>query len=97
MALPAAWGPLLRLPVIVAPMFLVSGPELVVAAVNAGMIGTFPSLNCRSATELDIWLDRVEQQRRPDAPPYAVNLVVHRSNARLDADLQIVVARPFRS
>ncbi|WP_242652999.1 NAD(P)H-dependent flavin oxidoreductase [Intrasporangium flavum] len=79
----------LRLPVVAAPMFLVSGPELVVAAARAGILGAFPTQNCRTAAELDGWLAQVAAGVG-DAP-WAVNLVTHSSNARLAADLELVV------
>jgi len=85
----------LRLPVIGAPMFIVSNPALVVAQCTAGIIGAFPSLNPRAPERLDGWLEEITQAlaahdaRHPDRPaaPYAVNLVVHRSNPRLMEDL----------
>lgn len=79
----------LRLPVVAAPMFLVSGPELVVAAARAGILGAFPTQNCRTAEELDAWLGRVAAGA--GGAPWAVNLVTHRSNGRLAADLELVV------
>lgn len=79
----------LRLPLIAAPMFLVSGVELVAAACRAGVIGAFPTANCRSAEELDRWLDDIALRLRdaPGAAPYAPNLIVHRSNPRVAEDL----------
>lgn len=93
MALPADLAGRLRLPVIAAPMFLVSGPELVAATTKAGVIGAFPTLNCRSTEDLGTWLDMIEARQRPEHAPHAVNLIVHRSNARLDADLKLIVER----
>ncbi len=89
----------LRLPVISAPMFLVSGPKLVTAACKAGIVGTFPALNQRSTEGFDEWLTDIEaelaefKQANPDAPcgPYGVNLIVHRSNPRVQADLEVCV------
>lgn len=79
----------LRLPVIVAPMFLVSGPDLVIAAGRAGLIGGFPSINARSAEELEGWLSRIE--RELDGAPYAVNLIVRNAgDARSEADLTLI-------
>lgn len=68
----------LRLPVIVAPMFLVSGPELTIAACKAGVMGSFPSANARSAEDFEAWLQQIEAvlSTVPDAAPYAVNLIV---------------------
>lgn len=80
-----------RLPVIAAPMFLVSGPELVIAACNAGITGTFPALNQRTTEGFAEWLDQVTGSITDDAP-YGVNLIVHRSNPRMRADLDVCVA-----
>ena len=85
----------LRLPVIGAPMFIVSGPELVIAQCKAGIVGSFPALNARPQSQLDEWLHRITEELaawdrdHPDQPaaPFAVNQIVHRSNERLEADL----------
>ena len=85
----------LRLPIIGSPLFIVSGPELVIAQCKAGIVGSFPALNARPATMLDEWLHRITEELaahnrdHPDRPaaPFAVNQIVHRSNDRLDADL----------
>ncbi|WP_144636481.1 NAD(P)H-dependent flavin oxidoreductase [Bordetella genomosp. 13] len=90
-----------RLPVIGAPMFLVSGPDLVVAQCAAGVVGTFPSLNARPQEQLHQWLGRIEdglaaaRQARPGVPvaPYGVNLVVHPTNPRWQGDLAICAER----
>lgn len=87
----------LRLPVIGAPMFIVSNPALVIAQCTAGIIGAFPSLNPRAPERLDLWLTQISEAlaahdaAHPDRPaaPYAVNLIVHRSNPRLMEDLAI--------
>ena len=87
-----------RLPIIGAPMFLVSGPELVVAQCAAGIIGTFPSLNARPQEQLHEWISRIEEglaakrQADPGArvAPYGVNLIVHPSNPRWQGDLATV-------
>ncbi|HEX2902640.1 MAG TPA: nitronate monooxygenase [Jatrophihabitans sp.] len=85
----------LRVPVIAAPMFLISGPELVIEASRAGAIGAFPAPNCRTVDELDEWMHTIEQALT-DADghtlPWAVNLVTHRTNERLPADLEVVAA-----
>ncbi|MDM9560019.1 MULTISPECIES: NAD(P)H-dependent flavin oxidoreductase [Bordetella] len=89
-----------RLPVIGAPMFLVSGPDLVVAQCAAGIIGTFPSLNARPQQALGDWLARIEdglaahRQAHPGSvvAPYGVNLIVHPTNERWRGDLDICVA-----
>jgi nitronate monooxygenase len=81
----------LRLPVIASPMFIVSGPELVIAQCKAGVVGSFPALNARPAAQFDEWLDRItgELSGVAGAAPFAVNLIVHKTNARLDEDLAI--------
>jgi nitronate monooxygenase len=81
----------LKLPAIAAPMFLTSGPDLVVETCNAGVLGTFPALNQRSTKGFADWLDEIAGRLHPDAAPYGVNLIVHRSNPRLEADLAQVV------
>jgi nitronate monooxygenase len=88
----------LSLPLIAAPMFLVSGVDLVVAACRNRVIGSFPTVNCRSPEQLDGWLGEIEErlQRHSESsgkPPAPVcpNLIVHRSNARLEADLQVLL------
>jgi len=80
-------------------MFIASGPELVVAQCQAGIIGSFPALNARPSSQLADWLSQIEQEltahtnQNPLAPaaPYAVNQIVHRSNKRLDADMQLIM------
>jgi len=94
MALPAVFDRL-RLPVIGSPLFIVSGPELVIAQCKAGIVGSFPALNARPQTMLDEWLHRITEELaawdrdNPDrlSAPYAVNQIVHRSNDRLMADI----------
>lgn len=89
----------LRIPVLSAPMFIVSGPELVIEQCKAGVIGSFPALNARPQEELDQWLTRIEtelaqyQRGHPDqkVAPYAVNLIMNKANKRLDADLEVVL------
>jgi len=88
----------LSLPLIAAPMFLVSGVELVTAACRNGVIGSFPTVNCRSPEQLDGWLGEIEDRLRrhgdetgKPAAPVCPNLIVHRSNARLEADLQVLL------
>lgn len=90
MPIPSGLGRL-RLPAIAAPLFLISDPDLVVATCNAGVTGTFPSLNQRSAEGLSDWLSEIESRLAPDAAPHGVNLIMHRSNPRLEADLAVVV------
>jgi nitronate monooxygenase len=88
----------LSLPLIAAPMFLVSGVDLVVAACRNGVIGAFPTVNCREVEQLDAWLSDIESQlqRHSDASgrpaaPICANLIVHRSNARLQQDLGVLL------
>ena len=80
----------LRLPVMAAPMFLVSNPELVVACCRAGVVGSFPALNLRTTEDLDAWLTTITDQLAPDDAPYAVNLIVHSSNGRIRDDLAVL-------
>lgn len=82
--------PTLRLPVVVAPMFLVSGPAMVVAACRSGVVGAFPTPNCRTAADLDAWMTQIGAQIGADDAPWAVNLVTHRTNGRLGDDLALV-------
>ena len=99
MSLPAVLEGNLRIPVIGAPMFIVSGPELVIAQCKAGIVGSFPALNARPQEMLDEWLTRIENElaefsaANPDQPvaPYAVNQIVHQSNERLMADMETCV------
>lgn len=93
----------LRLPVVAAPLFIISNPDLVIAQCKAGVVGSFPALNAREAEGepplLDSWLKKITEeldrynQDNPDAPaaPFAVNQIVHRSNARLERDIEICV------
>lgn len=91
MAIPASLQSGLTLPVIAAPMFLVSGPDLVVEACNAGVIGTFPSLNQRTTEGYREWLRDIKARRNPDAAAFGVNHIVHPTNPRLLADMQVTV------
>ncbi len=93
MALPQTWQGRLRLPAISAPMFLISGPDLVVEACNSGVVGSFPALNQRTSEGFRDWLDEIAGRLQPQSAPFGVNLVVHRSNPRLEADLAIVIER----
>jgi nitronate monooxygenase len=91
----------LRLPVIGSPLFIVSNPDLVIAQCTAGVVGSFPALNARPAPALEDWLLRIKDAlaghdaRHPDRPagPFAVNQIVHKSNDRLEQDMQAVVRR----
>lgn len=89
MPLPAPFDTL-RLPVIAAPMFIVSNPELVIAQVHSGIVGSFPALNARPASQLDEWLCKIEEETEGCAAPFAVNLIVHKSNNRLQDDLAVL-------
>ena len=94
MTLPAIFSTL-RLPVIGAPLFIVSNPDLVIAQCKAGVVGSFPALNARPQSLVDEWLHQITEElaawdaANPDTPaaPYAVNQIVHRSNDRLEADI----------
>jgi len=96
MPLPAPFDRL-RLPVIGSPLFIVSGPDLVIAQCKAGIIGSFPALNARPSGVLDEWLHRITEELaahnrdNPDRPaaPFAVNQIVHKSNDRLEEDMQV--------
>lgn len=90
MPIPLALQDRLKLPAIAAPMFLTSGPDLVVEVSRAGLIGTFPALNCRSNDGLRDWLDEIGARLGPQ-PLYGVNYIVHRTNPRREADLQAIV------
>ncbi|NMY52896.1 nitronate monooxygenase family protein [Pseudomonas sp. WS 5011] len=91
MSLPALLEQRLRLPVVAAPMFLVSNPQLVLACCNSGIVGSFPALNQRDSSGFKNWLEEIEAGLDSAAAPYAVNLIVHGSNPRLQADLAICV------
>lgn len=93
MSLPKALQGRLRLPIIAAPMFLVSGPELVIAACQSGILGTFPALNQRSSDGYADWLDEIKAALGPADAPFGVNLIVHKSNPRLAADVKISADR----
>lgn len=84
----------LRLPVVAAPMFLVSGTDLVIEACRAGVIGAFPTQNCRTVADLDEWMGKITDELGPDstapAAPWAANLITHSSNARLSEDLRLI-------
>ncbi len=99
MALKGALTKKLSVPVIGSPLFIISGPELVLAQCKAGVIGSFPSLNARPLSQLDEWLAQITEElaaydrAHPDAPsaPFAVNQIVHKSNDRLEQDLELCV------
>lgn len=95
MTLPLPLFEKLRLPLIGAPLFIVSGPELVIAQCKAGIVGSFPALNARPASQLDEWLHQITEElashnrANPDRPaaPFAVNQIVHKTNNRLEEDM----------
>jgi len=97
MALPPILRDRLRLPVIGSPLFIVSGPDLVIAQCKAGIVGSFPSLNARPVSQLDEWLARITEElaahdkAHPEAPsaPFAVNQIVHKTNNRLEEDVEL--------
>lgn len=97
MTIPAAFAGRMRLPAIVAPMFLVSGPDLVVETCKAGLIGTFPSLNQRTSEDYGGWLAQISERLQAFersggvAAPFGVNLISHRTNERLEVDLRRTV------
>ena len=88
-----------RLPIVAAPLFIISTPDLVIAQCKAGIVGSFPALNARPAAELDRWLERITTElaeydvANPDKPsaPFAVNQIVHGSNDRLQHDVEMCV------
>ncbi|MGH2341365.1 NAD(P)H-dependent flavin oxidoreductase [Segnochrobactraceae bacterium EtOH-i3] len=94
MPLPAAFQGRLKLPAVVAPMFLTSGPDLVVEVCRSGLVGTFPALNQRTTAGFVAWLEEISTRLAAfaDPAPFGVNLIVHKSNPRLHADLEQVVA-----
>jgi len=91
----------MSLPIVAAPLFIVSNPDLVIAQCTSGIIGSFPALNARPAEILDEWIDRIEvslgafRKEHPDekVAPFAVNQIIHRSNDRLDHDLDVCMRR----
>ncbi|MBB1604607.1 nitronate monooxygenase family protein [Variovorax sp. UMC13] len=97
MRLPPILSERLRLPVIASPLFIISNPELVIAQCKAGIVGSFPALNARPQEELARWLQRItdalaaHDRAHPDRPaaPFAVNQIVHRTNDRLQQDLEV--------
>jgi nitronate monooxygenase len=99
MSLPDLLKKRLRIPAIGAPLFIVSNPDLVIAQCTAGVVGSFPALNARPAEVLDEWLRRITHElgewdaRHPDRPsaPFAVNQIVHRTNERLQHDVELCV------
>lgn len=99
MALPPALNNTLRLPVVGAPLFIISNPDLVIAQCKAGVVGSFPALNARPEPVLEEWLQKItselsaHDEANPDKPsaPFAVNQIVHGSNTRLKHDMDLCV------
>ena len=99
MALPKFLKDKLRLPAVGAPLFIISHPALVIAQCKAGIVGAFPALNARPISQLDEWLHEITEalaahdRAHPDEPaaPFAVNQIVHKSNARLEEDMALTV------
>ena len=99
MSVPEIMKGRLSLPLVGAPLFIISNPDLVIAQCKAGVVGSFPALNARPAEVLDEWLTRINEeldaynQQNPDNPaaPYAVNQIVHGSNDRLMHDVDLCV------
>lgn len=93
MPIPASLNKNLALPVICAPMFIVSNPDLVIAQCKGGLIGSFPALNARPKELLDEWLTRIKAELAadPKAAPFAVNQIIHPSNERLEHDMALCV------
>jgi nitronate monooxygenase len=99
MAIPASLANQLSIPVIGSPLFIISNPDLVLAQCKSGIIGSFPSLNARPLEQLEEWLSRINEElaaaRRANPAakiaPYAVNLIVHKSNNRIEEDLALCV------
>ena len=83
----------LRIPVICAPMFIAGNPKLVIEQCKAGIVGSFPALNARPKETLDEWLTGIETAlaAHPGAAPYAVNQIVHKSNDRLEYDVEVCI------
>ena len=93
MGIPASLNQNLALPVICAPMFIISNPDLVIAQCKGGVIGSFPALNARPKDLLDEWLTRIKAELAadPNAAPFAVNQIIHPSNERLEHDMALCV------
>jgi nitronate monooxygenase len=99
MSLPPILTERLRLPAVASPLFIISNPALVIAQCKAGVVGSFPALNARPKEALDEWLTQISEELRahdaahPEAPsaPFAVNQIVHKSNDRLEHDLELCV------
>lgn len=91
MSLPAPLQNRLKIPVIASPLFIISNPDLVIAQCRSGVVGSFPTLNARPVEQLEEWLQRLTSELTQDDAPFAANLIVHKSNDRLQADLDLCV------
>lgn len=99
MSLPEVLSRRLRLPLVAAPLFIISTPELVIAQCKAGIVGSFPALNARPPAQLEQWIERITRELaehdrlHPEqlSAPFAVNQIVHRSNERLEQDMAVCV------
>ena len=92
MALPEIFRGKLKVPVLGAPMFIVSQPELVTAQCRAGIVGSFPTLNARKLEDLESWLQQFSaMSKEPGVAPFGANLIVHKSNGRVEADTDLVI------
>ncbi len=91
MSMPNVLRGRLSIPVIASPLFIISNPDLVIAQCKAGVVGSFPSLNARPLPQFEEWLQRLTAELGPNDAPYAVNLIVHKSNDRLMDDLALCV------
>jgi nitronate monooxygenase len=91
MSMPKLFEGRLSVPVIASPLFIISQPELVIAECRAGVVGAFPSLNARPSGTFEDWLKRLRSELTDQDAPFAVNLIVHRTNERLEEDLALCV------
>ncbi len=93
MSLPKILEGKLKFPVVAAPLFLISGPELVIECCKSGIVGTFPALNQRSTEGFEEWLNEIEAAlvKEESPAPFGVNLIVHRTNPRVQADLEVII------
>ncbi|MBZ6380017.1 nitronate monooxygenase [Pacificimonas flava] len=91
MSIPAVLQGRLSIPVIASPLFIISNPDLVIAQCKAGVVGSFPSLNARPLEQFEEWLQRLSTELTEEDAPYAVNLIVHKTNGRLQEDLDLCV------
>ena len=91
MSMPALFKDRLSIPVIASPLFIISQPDLVIAQCRAGVVGSFPSLNARPSGTFEQWLQKLSSELTDKDAPFAVNLIVHSTNPRLEEDLALCV------